>query len=1054
MFAKFFIDRPVLCMVMSLLIVLAGAVSIFVLPIDRYPQIVPPSIQIRATYPGADAKTVAEAVAGPIEQELSGVDNLIYFSSQSSNDGRLTITATFEIGTNQDLAAVEVQNRLSAAEPRLPEAVMRQGITVTKASSNILAVVALRSDNPRYNELFLSNYAVINLIDTLRRIDGVGDASVFGASSYAMRIWVDPDQLAQMNMTVSEVAAAIREQNAVFPAGAIGERPNDDLIELTVSVLTQGRLDEPEQYREIVLKALPDGRVVRLGDVARVELGAESYNLIGRLNGQPTALILIYLQSDANALATIRAIRESLDLAAESFPPGVEHQISYDTTTFIEASIEEVVHTLVEAVILVLFVVFVFLQSWRATLIPLLAVPVAIIGAFAGMLLLGFSINTLTLFGLVLAIGIVVDDAIIVVENVERVMADEGLSVYDATVKAMNQVAGALIAIVLVLSAVFVPVAFMGGMTGQLYQQFAITIAVSVAISGLVALTLSPALCRLLLKPGHGRRKFILFRWFDAAFERLTRGYTTGVKLALRFALATLILFAGMGFITWRMQQRIPTGFLPQEDQGVFLSTAILPDGASLDRTDAFVRKIEEYLLAQPGVRNVTLLGGFDILSGGVNSTNAAAMFVTLAPFDERGEDQSVDAIVGRAMAAFADSTEGLYLAFNLPPIQGLGMRAGFELQLQSRGGGTLEDLSRVTNEFIAAAEARPELAGLQGSLRLNALQLFVTLDRLRTKVLGVNLDEVFDSLQAYLGSLYVNDFNKFGRVWRVQMQAEAEFRDEPSDIERIYVRNNQGMMAPLSGVANTDFRVGPNIVSRFNGFPAVQITGAPEEGYSTGQAMNAIREVAADVLPAGYGFEWSGSSYQEVKAGNQAPYILAFGLVVVFLVLAAQYERWSLPIAVLLSVPFAIFGALVAITLRGLVQDIYFQVGMLVLVGLSAKNSILIVEFCQSLRAEGKSIRMAAIEAARIRFRPIIMTSLAFIMGVVPLAFASGAGAAARHSIGSGVIGGMIVASFVAPFFVPVFYMVIQSTTEWLRRGDRFAAPVAAAETHDGVKD
>ena len=1034
MFSKFFIDRPVFACVLSLLILLVGGVAIVVLPVAQYPEITPPTIRISATYPGADAQTVAESVAGPIEQELSGVQNLIYFNSQSGNDGSLSITATFEIGTNQDLAAVEVQNRVSAAEPRLPEEVVRQGVAVTKASTSILGLVAMQSDDPRYDDVYLANYATINLLDAVRRVPGVGDAVVFGAGEYAMRVWVDPDRLAAKNMTVSDVAGAIREQNAVFPAGQIGQRPMDDHVEMTIPVITRGRLSEPAEYENIILRAQPDGSIVRLKDVAQVELGAQSYDTFSRMNAEASAMLMINLQTGANALNTMEGVRRTLEDAALDFPQGVTFQIAYDTTQIIDESISEVVHTLFEAVLLVLIVVFVFLGSWRATLIPLLAVPVAIIGTFAGMLLLGFSINTLTLFGLVLAIGIVVDDAIIVVENVERILAEEpSLSVRDATVKAMDQVTGPVVTIVLVLAAVFVPVAFMGGITGQLYRQFAITIALSVAISGLVALTLSPALCRLLLRNTHGP-KWFFFRWFDRSFGTVTTAYTRTVGLVLRHVLIGLILFGGLSVVAYRASQQVPTSFLPEEDQGFFISAVLLPDGTSLDRTDQVVQRVENYLMDHPAVRNVAVLGGYDFLSGGTVAGNASAVFVMLKPFEERhGPGMSVQEVIADVMAEMGGAPEGMILAFNPPSIPGLGLRAGFQMELQARAGGSPTELAQVSNEFLAAASQHPVLENLSGTLRIAVPQLFIDLDRDRAMMMGVGIAQVFESLQTYLGALYVNDFNRFGRIWRVQMQAQSQFRDQPQDIERIFVRNDQGEMTPLSGLVDMTYRTGPNAVPRFNGFTASQITGAPTLGYSTGEAMAAVDEVARDVLPPGYAYEWSGVSYQEVQAGNQAPIILAFGLIIVFLVLAAQYESWSLPVAVLLSVPFAIVGALLAIVLRGLTQDVYFQIGLLTLVGLSAKNAILIIEFCVTLREQGKPLREAAIEAAQLRFRPIIMTSLAFILGVVPLAISTGAGAAARHSIGTGVIGGMLAATFLAPLFVPLFFVLIQGASEWL---------------------
>lgn len=1036
MISRFFIDRPVLSIVLSLLISIVGAVSIFLLPVAQFPPIVPPAIEVTANYPGADAKTVAESVAAPIEQELSGAKNLIYFQSQCSNNGQCIINVTFEIGTDQDIAAVEVQNRLSIAEAKLPQEVTRQGITVRKTSSSILGVVALQSPDGSFDDLYLSNYATINVLDRVRRVAGVGDATTFGNKDYSMRIWVDPDRLALKGMTIADVTAKLRDQNAVFPAGTVGQRPTEGEVMLTLPMQTRGRLQEPSDYEQIILRALPDGQMVRLGDVARVELGPQGYALVGRLDGQPTATMLISQQPDANALETMQGLRAEMELAAQEFPQGITWSIPYDTTKFVGASIKEVVHTLVEAVLLVLGIVFLFLQSWRATLIPLLAVPVAIIGTFAGMLALGFSINTLTLFGLVLAIGIVVDDAIIVVENVERIMHEENLGVRDATVKAMQQVTGPVIAIVLVLSAVFVPVTFLGGFTGAMYQQFAVTIAISVAISGLVALTLSPALCRLLLKPAHGRKN-LFFRGFDRGFGWVSNGFTAGARVAIRGALLTLLVFAGLCYATVRMNSLVPGGFLPQEDQGFVMAIAMLPDGASLDQTQKVVEQAEQFYLSNPAVDHVVSLVGYDILNGRTSSTNMAIMFVPLKSWDERAElGITADDIVAQSQQLMMQVDKGLLLTLNPPAIRGLGTRAGFTVELQQRSGGTVEELYEVGQAFMEKARAHPAIDQPNSTLRVALPQVFVELDREKAQMMGVELASVFEPMQAFFGSLYVNDFNRFGRVWRVQVQAEPSARSQPQDVEDIYVRNGDGEMVPLSGLVETSFRVGPNIVMRYNGFPAIEITGAPKVGVSSSEAMNAVREIAADVLPTGYGIDWSGASYQEIKAGNQAPLVLMFGLLIVFLVLAAQYESWSLPIAVLLSVPLAVLGALIAVWMRGYSQDIYFQIGLLTLVGLSAKNAILIVEFCVELRNKGMSITEAAIEAAKLRFRPIVMTSLAFILGVVPLALATGAGAAGRRSIGTGVIGGMLAATFVAVLFTPLFFTLIQRATERIGRG------------------
>jgi multidrug efflux pump len=1043
-FTKFFIDRPVFSAVISIVITLCGGAALYTLPVEQSPEITPPTVAITARYPGANAETVAQSIAAPIEQELSGIENLLYYDSQSANDGSLNITLTFEIGSDLDIAAVEAQNRLKRAEPRLPAEAVRQGITVAKRSNNILGVVALSADNGQYDDLFLSNYATIYMLDSLKRVPGVGDVSIFGSKDYSMRIWLDPAKLAARDLTVSDVAAAVREQNGLFAAGRIGAPPSGDEVELTIPVITRGRLDEPEDFADIILRAEPDGSHIRVRDVGRVEMGALGYDSFGRLRGQPTTLMLVFLQPGANALNTMEALMTTLDELAPGFPQGIKYDIPFDTTKYIQVSIKEVVKTFFEAVVLVVLVVFVFLGSWRATIIPIVAVPVAIIGTFMGMLIFGFSVNTLTLFGLVLAIGIVVDDAIVVVENVERIMHEEKLNVRDATIKAMGQVAGPVVAIVLVLSSVFLPVAFLGGLTGVMYQQFAITIAISVIISGIVALTLSPALCRILLKPSH--EKFIFFRWFDNTFTALTKVYTFLVRGAIRGAVVTLVIIAGLLYLTVDLFGRVPSAFIPQEDQGYFIIAVSLPPGASINRTSKVMKDVEDFLLQQPEVGRMVTLGGQDFLSGRSANTAAGGMFVSLRAWDERPDpSQSADALAGRVMAHFGGYQDALVLAFSPPAIRGLGLRAGFEAQLESRGVSDVVKLAEVTDALLAEAAKDPMLLAVSGTLNVRQPQLYVDLDRPRAKAMGLPVDNVFESLQAYLGSLYVNDFNKYGRIYRVQLQAESEYRASPDDIRKIMVRNNTGDMVELAGLLDMRWQSGPNVVSRFNSFPAVQITGSPAPGYSTGQAMERIEEIASRVLPAGYVIEWSGASFQERRAGNQAPYVILFGLVMVFLVLAAQYEKWSLPIAVLMATPFAVLGAVAAIWLRGLERDIYFQIGLLTLIGLSAKNAILIIEFAAQHRREGHGLVESALEAARLRLRPIVMTSLAFILGVLPLAISTGAGAGARHSIGTAVMGGMLAATFLATLFVPLFFVMVQGASEFrFRRGK--AQPAAKA--------
>ncbi len=1025
MFAKFFIDRPVFAGVLSILIILAGALAYRALPVAMFPEVVPPTVTITAVYPGADAATVADTVAAPIEQQLSGASNLLYFQSFSGNNGALSIVVTFEVGTSLDLAQVDVQNRVNQAQARLPEEVRRQGVTVLKKSSNILMLLSLSSTDPRWDQLYLSNYATINLLDRVKRVAGVGDALVYGAGDYAMRIWLDPDRLAQKNLTVTDVQAAVQQQNGLYAAGRIGQRPGPKEVQLTVPVTTRGRLDTPDAFARIILRANPDGSQVTIGDVGRVELGGKSYDLFSRFQAKDTTSLIVYLQDGANALATADALRAEMQAAAAAFPAGVRYAIPFDSTRFIDVSVEAVIHTLLEAIVLVLVVVFVFLQSWRATLIPLLAVPVAVIGTFAGLLLLGFSINTLTLFGLVLAIGIVVDDAIVVVENVERIMAETKKPVREATIQAMEEVSGPVVAIVLVLSAVFVPVAFLGGLTGRFYQQFALTIALSVAISGLVALTLSPALCRLLLKPGHGEPA-LPFRLFNRGFDWLTAGYTAVVALLLRRIVIGIVIFAALGAATVQLFRTVPTGFVPPEDQGYVMAMVLLPEGASLERTDAQARRVEEYFLQDPAVAQVVALGGMNMLAGGSNASNAATLFIMLKPWDERVTPElGVRAVLTRAYTRFKDDPAGLMLPFNPPPVIGLGTRVGIEFQLQDRGGNGLAALAAATTQLNGLLAKDPAIAQPQATYSFSQPLLRVAVDDDQITAMGLAHKDVYATLQTQLGSLYVNDFTKFGRVWQVQLQAEPAFRSSPESIDRLYVRNRGGELLPLSAVLSKSWQSGPNLVTRFNGFPSAGITAGTGDGYSTGQAMLAV-EKAITELPPGFGIEWSGTSLQERRAGSQLAPILVFGLIVVFLVLAAQYESFVLPLSVLLAVPLGLFGALTACWLVGLPNNIYVQIGLLVLVGLAAKNAILIVEFAAEQHRHGKSPLAAAGEAARLRFRPILMTSLAFILGVVPLILSQGAGAAGRISIGIGVFGGMVAATVFAVFLVPLFYTLV----------------------------
>jgi hydrophobe/amphiphile efflux-1 (HAE1) family protein len=1025
----FFIDRPIFASVLSIIIVVVGLVSLQNLPIAQFPQITPPMVQIDADYPGASAEVVAEAVARPIEVQLPGIDNLLYYDSTSTNDGHMTMRLTFEIGTDVDIAQVQTQNRQRLAEPQLPDEVIRQGITVKKTSPDMLAVIALSSTDPRYDTVFLSNYALLRILDSVKRLPGVGDAIIFGGQNYSMRLILDPVRMAQLDLTPTEIAAVVREQNRDFPAGRIGREPTPRGTELTIPVITRGRMSEVKEFEDMIVRAYPDGSMVRMRDIARVELGAQSYDLEGRWNGKPNTFLLTFLAPGANALDTVKRVRQEMDKLAKTFPPGVSYDIPYDTTIFIDVSIKEVVKTLIEATFLVILVVFLFLQSWRATLIPAVAVPISLIGTLAGMEALGFSINTLTLFGMVLAIGIVVDDAIVVVENVERHMTQGGLSPKDAAKKAMDEVSGPVIAIVLVLGAVFVPVAFLGGITGELYKQFAITIALSVAISGFVALTLSPALCALVLKPGHGSPRGF-WKIFNRSFDWVQTRYVETVGVVLKRSIIALAIFGTLVFVILGLFKTIPGSFLPEEDQGYFITIVQLPDGASLTRTTEVLSRVESYFQSIGAVHSTDTLAGQNFVFG-TRGTNQATMFIPLHHWDMRKDaNEQVPGLIAAAFQEFAKIPEALILAFNAPSIRGLGSTGGFSLQLQDPSGGDFSEFAAVTQEFVAKAVEHPAIAAASTNFRVSAPRLYAQVDRDRAKALGVPISEVFDTMQAYFGNLYVNDFVKFGRVYRVQTEALPEYRSSPDDISKIYVRAQNGTtrtMIPLDSVVTTEFNSGPDPVTHFNGFNTALVLGGAAPGYSSGQALEALEQVADEILtPKGYAIDWSGISFQERKAGGQSVVVFAFALLMVFLVLAALYESWSIPFAVILAIPFGILGALLAIWTRGLTNDIYFQIGLVTLIGLAAKNAILIVEFAHQRHAAGESLEDAALDAARLRFRPIIMTSMAFILGVFPLVVASGAGAASRNSIGTGVFGGMLAATFLAIFFVPLFFAVI----------------------------
>ncbi|MDE0405972.1 MAG: multidrug efflux RND transporter permease subunit [Nitrospira sp.] len=1053
MSAHFFIDRPIFASVLSIIIVVVGLGSLRILPVAQFPQITPPMVQIDADYPGASAEVVAESVARPIEVQLPGIDNLLYYDSTSTNDGHMTMRLTFEIGTDVDIAQVQTQNRQRLAEPQLPDEVIRQGITVKKTSPSLLAVVALSSSDPKHDTVFLSNYAVLRMIDSLKRLPGVGDAFVYGEQNYAMRVILDPIRMAQLDLTPTDIANVVREQNRDFPAGRVGREPAPQGTQLTIPIITQGRMSDVEDFENMIVRAYPDGSMVYLRDVARVELGAQSYNLQARWNSRPNTFLLTFLSPGANALDTVNRVKKEMERLARQFPAGVSYDIPYNTTKFIEISIREVVKTLMEAMALVILVVFLFLQSWRATLIPAVAVPVSLIGTFAGLAVLDFSINTLTLFGMVLAIGIVVDDAIIVVENVERHMTKGGLSRRDAVKQAMTEVTGPVIASVLVLSAVFVPVGFLGGITGELYKQFAVTIALSVIISGLVALTLSPALCATVLKSGH-RHARGRWRLFNQSFDWTQNFYVGTVRRILPRPGMFFGMFAVLVFCAWGLFQNVPESFLPDEDQGYFITIVQLPDGASKERTLKVVEKVERYFQAVPEVHSTDTLVGQNFVFN-TRGTNQATMFIPLHPWDKRPEArQRAQSLIGAAFQKFAEIPEALVLAFNPPAIMGLGATGGFSLQLQDPSGGDFAEFAEVAQEFVTKAIQHPAIAFAGTSFRVSASRLYAHVDRGHAKALGVPISDVFDTMQAYFGNFYINDFVKFGRVYRVQTEAPPQYRSTPEDISKIYIRAQNGpesSMIPLSTVVTTEFTSGPDPVTHFNGFNTALVLGGAAPGFSSGEALAVLDQVANEVLvPRGYAIDWSGMSFQERYAGGQTGIVFGFALLMVFLVLAALYESWSVPFAVLFAVPFGVLGALSAVWVRGLDNDIYFQIGLVTLIGLAAKNAILIVEFANKLYEGGRSLPDAALEAARLRFRPIVMTSMAFILGVVPLVVASGAGAASRHSIGTGVFGGMLAATFLAIFFVPLFFVVIRKLFD---RGSR-SLPGDAGVENQGAPD
>ncbi|MFO7277262.1 MAG: multidrug efflux RND transporter permease subunit [Pseudomonadota bacterium] len=1034
MISNFFIDRPLFATVVSAFIVIAGLAAFRALPISLYPDILPPQVDVVTSYPGASADVIAETVAAPLEQSLNGVENMLYMRSASSSSGALQISLTFAVGTDPDIAVINVQNRVQAALQLLPEEVRRQGVTVQKSAPSFLQIVTVDSPDGRYDELFVSNYAAVNIVDELRRIPGIANVQMFGAREYSIRIWLRPDRLAELGLTPSDVVEAVREQNAQSAAGRLGDEPMLDRVDLTLSVTTQSRLTEPEQFERIVLKTGEEGEIVRLGDVARVELGARDYSYRLTRKGRPVVGIALFLAPRANALQVAQQVRETMKQLGTRFPAGLEWDIPYDTSKYVRVSMREVATTLFEAMVLVFLVVWVFLHNLRATLIPTLAVPVSLIGTLAGMYVLGFSINSLTLFGMVLAIGIVVDDAIVVLENVERHMRQEHVDAREATRRAMAEVSRPVIAIVLVLNAVFLPVAFLGGLVGEMYRQFAITIAVSVSISGFVALTLTPALCALFLKPGHIEPRGPL-AYFDRWFQALTRRYTSGVGWVLRRSVLASVVIAAMLLATWGLTRAVPTALAPDEDQGYVISIAALPPAASLQRTSAVLDQLDQVAFAHPAYDDNFTLSGLDILTFSQRS-NAGVSFVILKDWEERREPElSAQAVSAAFMGAGMRIRDGFVFSVTPPPIEGLSQTGGFEGFVQARTGNDYAALEAATQRLVAAANQRPELVGVSTSFAAQVPRVKVEVDLEKAKLLGVSMDDINTTLQSTFGAFYVNDFNRDGRVYRVHVQSESEFRAHPEDLRDVYVRSSNGTMLPLTAVATVVESTGPDVIERFNVFPAARISGNPAPGYSSGQALALMEELAAQHLPDGYTLAWSGQSYQEKVSSQNTAGLFGLAVLMVFLILAAQYERLTLPFAVILAVPFAVFGAYLAVWLRGLYDDLYLQIGLVTLVGLAAKNAILIVEFASHMHREGKSLRDAAVEAARLRFRPIVMTSLAFILGVVPLAISTGAGAASRHSIGTGVIGGMLAATFIAVLFIPLFYVWMERAGEWILR-------------------
>ncbi|MEY4133453.1 MAG: hypothetical protein RL592_1511 [Verrucomicrobiota bacterium] len=1026
---EFFVRRPIFASVLSLIVVLAGLLAFKVLPVAQYPQIAPPVATITVSYLGASAETLIKTVAAPIEEEINGTDNLLYYSSTASSTGLLTINVTFEPGADPDLCIINLTNRVKIAESRLPDDARRLGVIVKKRSNDILMAMSVISKDGTRDSIYLSNYASINLVDEIKRVPGVGDAGVFGARDYSMRVWLQPDKMSRLGVTTGDVTKAIRATNNQYAAGRLGQEPTPDGQAFSVPIITAGRLSTPEEFGEIILRSGGAAGTLRLRDVARLELGAQSYEQQATLDGKTAVGIRIFLAPGANALDVADAVKAKVAALSKRFPAGVDYEIPFDTTRFVKASISEVEHTLFEAGLLVVLVVFLFLGSWRATLIPMLAVPVSLIGTFAGLWLFGFGINTLTLFAMVIAIGIVVDDAIVMLENVERLMHEKGMTPFDAAIASVREVGGAIIAIVLVLVSVFLPVAFLGGIAGALYRQFAITVAVAVVISGFVALTLTPALCALILRPRDAEaptgNRFL--RWFEARFNAVAAWHGRTVRWLLGHPRTALGLFVAILAANVVLIRLIPRGFIPSEDQGYVLGVVSLPDGASVSRTRTYMAEIVPEIMATPAPRSEVFhafaISGFDLIGGG-EKTNAGTIFIPLIPWDQR--KYSAEQLSGMLTGAVAKSSKGMCFVVNPPPIRGIGSAGGFEFYLQARDDDDPAKLGKVLDGLLAALRKRPELAGINTFYRTTVPQYAAEVDQVRAAALGIALPDIYDALQTTIGSVYVNDFTRAGRTYRVLMQSEPSDRMALKDVGRVHVRAGDGSMVPLTSLVTVRESYGPDQIERYQGFVAARVIGGSVPGVSSSDALRIVEETAAENLPPGYELDWTAQALQEKRSATSAVPAFSMALLMVFLILAALYEKWSLPVGVILTVPFALLGALVAIFVRGSANDIYFQIGLVTLIGLAAKNAILIVEFAVKARDEGKNAAEAAIEAARIRFRPLVMTSMAFVLGVVPLVIAAGAGAGARRSMGTGVFGGMLFDTFVATLFIPLFFKVL----------------------------